>query len=256
MSLRRLAGRLRRHDWVAAGIELAIVVVGILIALYLSDLNQARLDRARADDNYRRLSAELASDADAITATRAFWRQVADYGTAAMRHLESGERVDDSNWKTVLAYYQASQMMPLELADTTFLEMRESGALSLMDEGLRKGLADYYRVTGIGMRANILRHDPVYRVQVRGLTPWLVQRYIWDKCYRQLAGTLQELIDCPSPISDVAAARILDGYAKEPSLLANLRYWVATLRVSQNVVRETQRTQAALSRDIEAERQP
>lgn len=254
MSLRRIADRLRNHDWLSAGIELGIVVVGILIAFYLNDLNQARLDRARADDYYRRIAAELSTDADAIRYTRAFWQQVGAYGVAAMHHAETGERVDGSDWKTVLAYYQGSQLMPLELADTTFLEMRESGALALVDEDLRKRLADYYRVTGIGMRASILRHDPLYRIQVRGLTPWDVQRYIWEKCYRQLDGTRQQLIDCPPPISDEAAGQILAGYAREPSLLPNLRYWVSTLRVSENVMDETRRTQEAISAAVDRAR--
>lgn len=80
--------------------------------------------------------------------------------------------MENSNWKTVLAWYQASQLMPFELEDTTYAEMRASGGLALIqDESLRKQLADYYQLSGTGISASILRHDPAYRMQIGGLTP-------------------------------------------------------------------------------------
>ena len=255
MSLAKLASRLRAHDWTAALIELAIVVVGILIALQVDTWNQSRLDHARADSYYRRLQASLAADREGMDAVQAFWRQVADYGRAAMAHAEGGALVDGSNWKTVLAYYQASQLMPFELDDTTFLEMRDTGDLTLVaDETLRDRLADYYRLTSGGMRASIRRHDPEYRRQIRGLTPWPVQQYIWDKCFRQLGGTRQQLVDCPSPISDAAAAVLLQDYRTRDTLLPNLRYWTSILRVSEIVIAGARADTDALQRDVTAAR--
>jgi hypothetical protein len=256
MSLAKLPTRLREHDWTAAVIELLIVVAGILIALQVSNWNEDRHDSARADSYYRRLHASLVADQKSMDSTLAFWRQVSAYGREAMDYSESGKRVDDSNWKTVLAYYQASQLMPFEMEDTTFLEMRDTGVLTLIkDEALRNRIAEYYRTTSVGsIRANILRHDPEYRRQIRGLTPWPVQEYIWAKCYRQLGGTEQELIDCPSPISDEAAAALLEVFRENDSLLANLRYWVSTLRVSEIVVTDSHRTVEALARDVQAAR--
>lgn len=255
MSIARLATRLRTHDWTAAAIELLIVVAGILIALQVSNWNDQRHDRARADAYYRRLHDSLVADRSNMDATLAFWAQVSANGRAAMAFSESGQQVQGSNWKTVLAAYQASQLMPFELEDTTFLEMRDSGDLALIaDEGLRSRLADYYRLTGLGIRASILRHDPQYRIQVRGLTPWPVQQYIWDKCYRQLEGTRQELVDCPAPISEDAAGALLESFRQAPELLPNLRYWVATLRVSELVIQEHRRILGPLARDVQAAR--
>jgi hypothetical protein len=240
----------------AAAIELVIVVAGILIALQVSNWNQDRQDRARADSDYRRLQEGLASDRDAMDAASAFWAQVSGYGRAAMANAETGERVDASNWKTVLAWYQASQLMPFELDDTTFVEMRDRGDLALIaDEGLRKRLADYYHLTATGtIQANILRHDPRYREQIRGLTPWAVQQYIWEHCFRQLGGTRQQLIDCPAPISEADAGVLLASFHQAEDLLPNLRYWVATLKVSNIVIGDARRTRDALVRDIDAAR--
>lgn len=52
MTASRWISRLREHDWLAVGIELAVVVLGILIALQVGDWNQARLYRARARNYY------------------------------------------------------------------------------------------------------------------------------------------------------------------------------------------------------------
>lgn len=237
MTTRRLFARLREHDWTAALIELAIVVLGILIALQVSNWNQERVDRARADRYYARLHADLAVDLATVAETIRFWAEVTKFGTQAIAWSEHGTLVQGSNWKTLLAYFQASQIHPFELADTTFVEMRSSGDLALIaDEDLRKRLADYYRLTGSGMRSDILRHNPAYRTQIRGLTPWAIQQYIWTHCFRQGSGAQQFLVDCRAPISEAESAGILDAYRRDPALLQNLRAWMSLVQVSSIIV--------------------
>lgn len=244
--------RLRRHNWTASIIELVIVALGILLAMQVSNWNQDRLDRARGERYLQRIHSELAADRADIDQTIALWRTVSTYGRAAIAHGERGDLVAGSRWKTVLAYYQASQLKTIELEDTTFSEMRDSGDLGLItNEDLREQLANYYRMTGAGTRAMILKHDPVYRQQVRGLTPWLVQEYIWINCFKQLGGTLQEYPDCPSPISEEQAASILADYAKADDLLPNLRFWMSTLKVSVIVIGGVRGDTERLLADVE-----
>lgn len=253
MAARKLVARLREHDWLAALIELAIVVLGILIALQVSNWNQARVDHARADRYYARLHADMLTDLSSIADATAFWAQVTKYGEQAMAYSEHGTRVQDSNWKTLLAYYQASQLYPFELADTTFVEMRASSDLTLIsDEGLRKRIADYYRIAGTGVRGDILRHNPIYRTQIRGLTPWHVQQYIWNNCFRQSRGVQQVLLDCKAPISEEEAATILASYQRDPTLLQNLRAWMSLVQVSGIVVSGIQGETRALATAIDA----
>ncbi len=255
MRTARLAARLRHYDWAAAVIELMIVVVGILIALQVSNWNQRRLNHARADSYYRRIHTELLTDRQNIDVTLAYWKKVSAYGREAIAYGETGKLVAGSNWKTVLAYYQAGQVQPFELADTTFTEMRSAGDLDLIaDENLRKELASYYRLTGTGITAMILHHDPVYRKQIRGLTPWHVQQYIWNHCFQEISNTREELLDCPSPISDQDAAAILATYRQSPTLLDNLRTWMSTLRVSVIVLISTRRDAVELAAEVNAAR--
>lgn len=248
MAATKFLHRLRTHDWLGALIELVIVIVGILIALQVSNWNQDRVDRARGTRFQHRLAAELASDQRAMGEALAFWNKVGNYGKAAMAHAEQGALVDSDRWKTVLAYYQASQLYPFELEDTTFLEMRDAGGLALIgDEVLRKRIADYYRMGGAGLRANILFHRPEYRQEVRGLTPWHVQEYIWSRCFRQNKGPSQELLDCASPLADDDAQHLLDAYRASPTLLPRLREWMSTMNISAIVVQGMQADSAALA---------
>jgi hypothetical protein len=234
----KFLNRLRAHDWTSALIELVIVIGGILIALQVSNWNQDRTDRERGARFAQRLVAELASDQRAIDEALTFWRKVGDYGKAAMANSEQSARVDGDRWKTVLAYYQASQLYPFELEDTTFLEMRDGGGLALIaDESLRKRIADYYRMGGAGLRANILYHRPEYRQEIRGLTPWHVQEYIWSHCFHQGKGASQELLDCASPLSDDEAQALLDAYRASPTLLPRLREWMSIMNISAIMVR-------------------
>ena len=162
------------------------------------------------------------------------------------------------NWKTVLAWYQAGQLMPFELQDTTCTEMRDGGGLVLIEqEGLRKHLADYYRLTGTGIASAILRHDPVYRVQIRGLTSWRVQQYIWSHCFRQGKTGIADdrrLIDCSAPISEEDAASILVTCRRSDTLLQSLRSWMSTLRVSTTVFSATRNDTTDVAAEVEAAR--
>lgn len=253
MTAKRLIARLREHDWLAACIELAIVVLGILIALQVSNWNQDRSDHARAERYYARLHADLLTDLSSIADATAFWTQVTKFGEQSMAYSEHGTRVANSNWKTLLAYYQAGQLYPFELTDTTFVEMRASSDLALIsDENLRKRLADYYRLAGTGIRANILRHDPVYRMQIRGLTPWNVQQYIWGHCFRQGQGAQQQLLDCKAPISEEESVAILETWRHDPTLLQNLRAWMSMVQVGGIIVSSIQPEARELAARVEA----
>jgi hypothetical protein len=105
-------------------------------------------------------------------------------------------------------------------------------------------------MSGLGLRADLLRHRPDYRPQIRGLTPWSVQEYIWTHCFRQEHGVSQALLDCESPISESEAAAILDVYHKSDTLLPNLRVWMSTLSVSEIVVTGMRRDALALAEDV------
>lgn len=254
MATTRLIQRLREHDWLAVLVELAVVVLGILIALQVSNWNQARIDRTRAHDYTARIHGELLTDRQNMDVTLAFWAKASDYGREAIAHGETGALVDGSPWKTVLAYYQASQTFPFVGTDSAFTEMRGAGDLGLIaDPRLRARIASYYSPSGIGGQSIIHEQDPEYRRQVRGLTPWSVQEYIWDHCFSGSGFFTEQFVDCPSPISDQEATAILSRYQQDPTLLDHLRFWMSQLRISSLVLvndrREASNLAAAVGRE-------
>lgn len=60
--LGRLTRAVREQNWLAVGLELAIVVVGVFLGIQVSNWNQARADRALADRYVAQLADDLRAD--------------------------------------------------------------------------------------------------------------------------------------------------------------------------------------------------
>lgn len=233
MILRRLAQNLKEQNWTAIGIEFVLLVLGVFFGIQAANWNQQRAEDARAEEYLARIRGSLEEDLKAIDRRDRFWRQVIDYGKQAIHHAETGQWVDGSAWKTVLAYYQASQIMTFALDDATYVEMRDGGELGLIrNPRLRSELSTYYAINA-AEEGYLFRVQPEYRRIVRGLTPATAADHIWSQCW-QFHPELREqrLLDCDSPISEAQAQAILDGYLKEANLLPELRFWVANQGVA------------------------
>ena len=232
MLLRRVIQHVRKQEWTAIGIDFVIVVVGVFVGIQVANWNEARADDARAQAYLARIHVNLKADLESIRRREAMWRQVIAYGKGAIRYAETGELVEGSAWKTVLAFYQASQLWQWVTSDSTYQEMRSGGELGLIrDQRLRDALSQYYLENGSGT-AYLFMMQPEYRRIVRGLTPSVVADHIWSKCWQQPRPAEQYLLDCDAPISEVEAQAVLAGYMKDPELLKELRFWVANQGVA------------------------
>ena len=237
MILRRVIQHVRKQEWTAIWIDLVIVVVGVFIGIQVSNWNAARADDARAQAYLARIQGNLNTDLQSIQRRDLFWRQVVGYGDGAIRYAETGELVDGSAWKTVLAFYQASQVWPWATYDTTYQELSNAGQLGLIKDGnLRDALTQYY-AEGAGNDLDyILSSQPEYRKIVRGLTPVVVSNQVWAKCWKLPNAYEQFLLDCESPMSEADAQIVLDNYLKDPKLLSELRFWNSTQSVAVKLI--------------------
>lgn len=237
MILRRVIQHVRKQEWTAIAIDFVIVFVGVFVGIQVSNWNAARADDARAQAYLARIHVNLQADLESIRRRETMWRQVIAYGRGAIRYAETGELVEGSAWKTVLAFYQASQLWQWVTSDSTYQEMRSGGELGLIREpGLRDALSQYYLENGSGT-AYLFMLQPEYRKIVRGLTPSVVADHIWSKCWQQPKPSEQYLLDCDSPVSEAQAQAVLDSYLKAPGLLPELRFWVANQGVALNVIK-------------------
>ena len=254
MTLRALATRLRQHDWTAVWIEVLIVVAGVFIGLQVSDWNEDRKDTARGREYLLRLHDELLQDAEGLTLISGFWTQVGSNGAAAMAYAEDGTLNQGSAWKTLLAYYQASQVWPYRKPDVTFQEIRSTGSLLLIRNGeLRAEVARHYSAGAGSQVTEVLGLIPRYREHVRGLVPWKIQQYIWTHCYAS-EGADQVLEECDSPVSEAEALAVLDRMRRSPELTAELRFWMVNVHNGLSLMRAIQAEARKLASDVLTER--
>jgi len=253
MLLGRIVAKLRAHDWTAVLIEVAIVVAGVFIGLQVSNWNDDRKDAARGDEYLRRLHDELLLDAGLLHDISAFWVQVRTYGTAALAYAEVGRLHEGSAWKTLLAYYQASQVWPYRKPDVTFQEIRSSGHLLLIrNQALRTRIATHYGAGAGSQVVEVLGLIPRYRESVRGMTPWSIQEYIWSNCYES-DGAQQFMKDCASPVSEAEATAVIERYRQSPELTAELRFWMVNVSNGLVLMDGIRPEAEALARDVLSE---
>jgi len=254
MILRRLSQSLKEQNWTAIWIEFILLVAGVFLGIQVANWNAERADNVRAQAYLARIEDNLNTDLQTIQHREVFWQQVINYGNSAIRYAETGELVDGSAWKTVLAFYQASQVWPWVGNDTTYQELLNGGELSLIkDESLRTALSSYYMEGSSDELGYIMTMIPEYRKMVRGVSPSSVSRQIWSKCYRQPNYSEQYLMDCESPMSEVNAQAILDNYLQDPKLLTELRFWVTNQGVASIVLANNKIAVTAMLKRMEKE---
>jgi hypothetical protein len=253
MLLRRIKQHVANENWFAVFVDFVIVVVGVYVGIEVSNWNEARQEDARAEEYLERIHADLVSDQDAAVARREFWAGVIDYGEAAIRHAETGELYQGSVNKTLLAYYQASQVDPFASVSTTYDEMKAAGELGLIrNSELRAKLASYYVKSNNLQAEHLFRYMPKYRVDVRGLMPIVVQHYVFEECYLGM-GTNQVLVDCVLPIDDEMGIALLQRLRSDVELIESLRFWIINLSVSRYLIDSNMRLTDELLAMIDAD---
>ena len=254
MALRAIAHRFRDHDWFTVGIEVLIVFVGVYFGLQFSNWNQDRQDTARGVEYLQRIHGELQKESTLLDNMVGFGTRVGGYGAGAIGYAETGTLYQGSAWKTLLAYYQASQIAPYRQPSTTFDELRSSGELQLIrNAGLRNRISEHYDQGSASHALEVLGVVPAYREHVRGMTPWPIQHYIWTRCYRMDDGVTQQLLDCPSPVSESEALAVIDAYRKDPTLTGQLRFWLATQSTGLMIMRAIKSDSESIGRDVQTE---
>lgn len=251
MILRRITRALAEQNWAAIAIEFVLLVAGVFFGIQVSNWNESRHEARQAQDNLERIRIDILADIAALERRLVFWKQVSDYGHAAIDYAETGELADGSAWQTLLSFYQASQLFPYTPQDTTYQELRSAGQLSLFESAdLRTALAGYY-VTGAGPAANfLLRVEPDYRKLIRGLTPTIASTQVWSACHVSPEPEQQTLLPCASPMSEQDAQAVLDGYLADPDVVPELRFWITNLDVMTGLIHTHQRAANALHEHI------
>ena len=129
MIMRRLAQSLREQNWTAITIEFVLLVLGVFLGIQVANWNEDRLEAHRAHGFLERLAGDLERERASIDKRLEYIGQSIAYGEVALTWIEDGTLADGSAWKTVMAYYNASRILPYSPINTTYQEMRSAGQL-------------------------------------------------------------------------------------------------------------------------------
>lgn len=247
MILRSITKHVESQNWFAIWLDLFIVIFGVFIGIQVANWNETRVDQQRAYGYLERIGADLDADVAAIEDRSAFWRQAADYGAVGLQFANTGDAGQHSQWQLLLAYFQASQVAELYLAQSTFDELKSAGELRLIsDLDFRAELALYY----LFGPAETLNQKPPYREHVRGLIPVAIQNYIWDACYAADARDSQQMLPCPSPVDEETAAVVVNAISTDVSLMNELRFWMSSRHVADIIARNRTELAIRLRREV------
>lgn len=232
MILRRVIAHFRKQEWTAIFLDFLIVVAGVFMGLQVSNWNAARGDRGRAHGFLERIGADLDADLASYEERLKFWKDVAAYGVTALRYAGEDDAGDLTQWRVLLAFFQASQVSEFYTTSTTYDELTGAGEVGLIPGvDLRNALANYYATAS----NPAFTERPVYREHVRGLIPLEIQFYIWDRCYSTDSHGRQDLLDCASPVDEAQAAAIVDAIRGDAALIAEMRYWISVMHVGEKI---------------------
>ena len=167
--------------------EIVLVVIGILIALQLNNVNENRKNIAQAQIWRAAIIEDLRSTQRSLEWRIDYYKQGLAFAEKTLPALKTQEPLTaDQGWRIILGAFQAGQIMPFRVSGPTYREVQAAGALySIGDREAMTGLANYYEVTANDVEV-ISGGSPPYRDMIREKMPWSLQHYIWNSnCQRQ-----------------------------------------------------------------------
>lgn len=145
MLLRRVIEHVRAQNWTAVGIDFVIVVVGILLAMQISEWSQARQDRVRERAYLARMAAELQQSFQDIEASIEIAQEREALGRLLIDSVDDEEPVRADPGRYLLALLKGGYTYSPEIRSHAFDELRSSGDLGLIkDKALLVAITEFY----------------------------------------------------------------------------------------------------------------
>ena len=136
--------RFLRESWRRPLGELALIVTGVLLALWIEEWRQARIDRATEIEYLSRLTIDLDEDIADLENQIAHTRMRDENALAALAFLDSDRVVGDRS--LVRALNRAGFISFFRYNRSTIDDLLSTGSLSLLrDKQLVRQLNNYYR---------------------------------------------------------------------------------------------------------------
>ena len=230
MIFKRFAANLRAQNWLAIGIELGIVVVGVFIGTWVANWNQERAEKAKTHRAIVQMKPVLDQLTTYFRSSRNYYAVARAYAATAIAGWRGDPRISDRDF--VIGAYQASQIDALGINGATFSSILGADELRNIDDPeLRADVAtlmsaDYTQI-------DLPSIDTPYRRNVRRIIPVEIQEAIRARCGdRGLPNDPTTIVlpsTCDATISPSQAAKAAALLRAHPDLLDDLQFHLAAL---------------------------
>lgn len=142
MIVRRMTDAIRTQDWVTVGVELLIVVFGILIAVEIDDWNEDRKNRSLEQRYLDRLQADMQGTLDDSVAFTTWNERVISDQQVILSALKSGSLAESDAAAFDRGLVFLGEINPPKRRWGTIEELKSSGTLGIIrDVKLRSQIA-------------------------------------------------------------------------------------------------------------------
>jgi hypothetical protein len=233
--LRSVTRHVRDQNWFAVGIDFVIVVVGVFIGIQVANFNAARIEAARADGYLQRLHQDVSDDIAMLQQRQALWARQITLGREALAApaVPLGER--ERAWDVVRAFHHASNSVPLQLRDATYVDMVSSGQLGLIEDTALRDLVTLYHNASWAVDLSSL--IPEYRMAVRRIIPPEIHDYLSLSACREFEPPHRHILkDCTAPKIEIDLAGLANSLIADDALRGDLVYALSVMNTSNSIV--------------------
>ena len=233
MILRRVIKHFRQQEWTAIFLDFLIVVVGVFVGLQVSNWNDARSEEQRAKSYLLRLIDDVSDDVEMLEERKSFWARQLVLGQQALDAREALLTNRERAWEVIRAFHHASNSVPMNLRDGTYMEMINSGQLGLIKNTRLRDLLALYYANSWGVELSSIIPD--YRMTVRRIIPPDLHSHLMP-CHRVEGTHRHLLIDCPAPIGGSDIITVANNLIADNQLRGDLVYAMSVMSTSTSIV--------------------
>jgi hypothetical protein len=225
MILRRITEHLKKQNWTAIGLDLAIVIVGVFIGMQVSNWNQERIEKRETAQLLLELRPALQSFTDFFDTAKDYYATSRAYSETAFAGWRGDPKVSDEQF--VIAAYQASQINTFGVNGENWASIFGGDRMRDIDSAeVRRGLTNL--MTFPYDQIDLATVSTPYREHVRQIIPEDIQDAIRAECTDKLIPERPPNLRLPATCDlDIPQQRFAEGAAalrSRPDLVGELRW--------------------------------
>jgi hypothetical protein len=179
MIYKRAVAKLRAQDWFAIGVELAIVIVGVFIGIWVSNWNQERIEQNDLQEIIGRLSGDIDRRMAIAESSHRYFDITGRYAGTAFAAWQHDPRVSDRDF--AVAAYQASQITAFNNSTEIYSTLLGGDQVrKIQDRPLRDAIIRLLNFNFEPISLSALRSR--YRDDVRAILPDSIQTAVRASC--------------------------------------------------------------------------